>query len=57
MRMRQQGLRLLYTEASELARSFFHKRGFATVERRDFILWDVAIHNYRMEKRLAQGRF
>ncbi len=49
----EQGLGLLYTEASELARSFFHKRGFATVERRDFILRDVPIHNYRMEKRLG----
>jgi putative acetyltransferase len=49
----KQGLRLLYTEASELARSFFHKQGFATVERRDFVLRDVPIHNYRMEKRLA----
>lgn len=49
----EQGLCLLHTEASELARSFFHKRGFATVERRDFIVRDVPIHNYRMEKRLA----
>lgn len=48
----EQGLRLLYTEASELARGFFYKRGFAVVERRDFILRDVPIHNYRMEKRL-----
>jgi putative acetyltransferase len=48
-----QGIPLLYTEASELARSFFHKRGFATVERRDFLLRDVPIHNYGMEKRLV----
>ena len=49
------GLLLLYAEASEPARRFFIKRGFATGQRRDFIHRGVAIHNYRMEKRLAAG--
>ncbi|MEI9996035.1 MAG: GNAT family N-acetyltransferase [Rhizomicrobium sp.] len=42
----------LYTEASEAARRFFIKKGFAVVQRRDFAVRGVAIHNYAMEKRL-----
>lgn len=49
---RARGIARLYTEASEPARRFFLKRGFAVVERNDFEIAGVAIHNFRMEKRL-----
>jgi putative acetyltransferase len=49
---RSQGLERLYVEASEPARRFFLKRGFATIERNDFALDGIAIHNFRMGKRL-----
>lgn len=42
----------LYVEASEAARHFFLKKGFAVVMRRDFFIGDVPIHNYAMEKTL-----
>jgi putative acetyltransferase len=47
------GLRRLYVEASELARPLFTRKGFTLVERRDFDLRGVAIHNYAMERALA----
>lgn len=50
---RDLGVSKLYTEASELARIPFEKAGYAMVERRDFELRGVAIHNYAMEKPLA----
>jgi putative acetyltransferase len=50
---RSRGISLLYTEASEPARRFFAKQGFKEIERRDFELAGVPIHNFRMEKRLA----
>ena len=43
----------LHTEASELARPFFLKQGFEVLERRDFEIDGVPIHNYKMEKRLG----
>ena len=43
------GLTRLYVEASEAARRFFLKRGYAVVERRDFEVAGVPIHNYAME--------
>ena len=46
------GVTRLYVEASEAARRFFLKRGYAVVERRDFEVAGVAIHNYAMERRL-----
>ena len=46
------GLTRLYVEASEAARRFFVKRGYAGVARRDFEIGGVAIHNYAMERRL-----
>jgi putative acetyltransferase len=52
---REQGLRRLYTEASELARRFFQRKGFVVLERQDKILRGVPIHNYRMEKTLSSG--
>jgi putative acetyltransferase len=47
------GLTRLYVEASEAARRFFLKRGYAVVARRDFEIGAVAIHNYAMERRLT----
>jgi putative acetyltransferase len=52
---REQGLGRLYTEASELARRFFKRKGFVVLERQDKILRGVPIHNYRMEKTLSSG--
>lgn len=46
------GISLLYVEASEPARRFFLKHGFEVIERRDFDLAGVPIHNFRMEKRI-----
>ncbi|MFN3817341.1 hypothetical protein [Brevundimonas sp.] len=45
-------LRVGDSEASEAARRVFLKRGYAVVERRDFEVAGVAIHNYAMERRL-----
>lgn len=50
---RRAGMTRLYTEASEAARRLFLRKGFRIVERRDFELQGVAIHNYAMEKDLA----
>jgi putative acetyltransferase len=50
---REQHLGHLYTEASELARRFFERKGFIVLERQDKILRGVPIHNYRMEKTLG----
>jgi putative acetyltransferase len=49
---RTQGIERLYTEASELARRFFERKGFTVLERQDKILRGVPIHNYRMAKTL-----
>jgi putative acetyltransferase len=49
---RARGIARLYTEASEPARRFFARHGFALVARSDFELGGVPIHNFRMEKRL-----
>ncbi len=49
---RDQGVPYLTTEASESARRFFEKYGFAVTSRNDVILNGVGIHNYRMEKAL-----
>jgi putative acetyltransferase len=35
---RQQGIRSLFTEASELARRLFERKGFAVVERQDLVI-------------------
>jgi len=47
------GIPMLFTEASEPAKRFFAKRGFEVIERRDFEVNGVPIHNFRMEKRLG----
>jgi len=49
---RGQGIMCLFTEASELARRLFERKGFAVVERQDLMVRGVAIHNYRMAKAL-----
>lgn len=50
---RRRGIARLYTEASQPAQRFFWKRGFKTIERNDFELGGVAMHNFRMEKWLS----
>ncbi|MBP8062341.1 MAG: GNAT family N-acetyltransferase [Brevundimonas sp.] len=45
---REEGQARLYVEASEAARRFFLKRGYAVERRRDFEIRGVAIHNYAM---------
>jgi putative acetyltransferase len=50
---RERGIARLYTEASELARRFFERKGFTVKERRDMVLRGVDIHNYSMFKDLA----
>jgi putative acetyltransferase len=49
---REQDITRLFTEASELARRVFERKGFAVVERQDLVIRGVAIHNYRMAKTL-----
>jgi putative acetyltransferase len=43
----------LYAEASEAARRLFQRKGFAVIQRRDFAIGGVDIHNYAMEKALT----
>ncbi len=50
---RQQEIGRLYTEASELARRFFERKGFVVLERQDMVLRGEPIHNYKMAKDLA----
>lgn len=50
---RQQGMTRLYAEASERARPFFLKQGFAVIAKREFEVTGVPIHNYAVEKSLA----
>jgi GNAT superfamily N-acetyltransferase len=53
---RARGIGLIYVDASEPARRFFVKQGFALVRRHDFEISGVAIHNFEMEKRLGSNR-
>ena len=50
---RQRGISRLYVEASEIAKPFFARKGFALLHRNDFIMNGVATHHYTMEKRLS----
>jgi putative acetyltransferase len=50
---RARGIDRLFTEASELARRFFERKGFKVLERQDKVLRGVPIHNYRMAKALG----
>jgi len=47
------GIGRLHVEASEPARRFFLRQGFALIARRDFEIAGVAIHNFAMEKPLT----
>ncbi len=47
------GVRELRVEASEAARRFFSKKGFAVRTRRDWVQRGVPIHNYDMTKSLG----
>lgn len=49
---RESGVSRLHVEASEPARRFFLKHGYAVVQRRDFEIGGVPIHNYAMERLL-----
>lgn len=49
---RAQGLGRIYVEASEAAKRFFLRHGFVVVERRDFEVAGVPMHNYGMKKKL-----
>lgn len=53
---REQDIGKLYSEASEFAKSFLLKQGFSVVERRDFEVAGVPIHNFAVEKRLRAPR-
>ena len=50
---KERGIRALYVEASEPARRFFTKQGFATEARNAFVLNGVDMHNFRMTKQLV----
>jgi putative acetyltransferase len=52
---REQRISRLFTEASELARRLFDRKGFAVLERQDLIVRGVATHNYRMAKALGRN--
>lgn len=43
----------LYVEASEAARRLFLRKGFSVIERREFELRGVTIHDYAMAKELS----
>ncbi len=49
---RRKGMARIHVEASEPARRFFARHGFAPDHRRDFIPGNVPIHSYRMTRSL-----
>jgi putative acetyltransferase len=49
---RDRGIGRLHVEASEPARRFFLRKSFIVLQRREFALGGVPIHNFAMEKRL-----
>ncbi|MDG2527413.1 GNAT family N-acetyltransferase [Caulobacter endophyticus] len=52
-RAEEQGLAVLYVEASELARPVFERHGFTVTARRDFEVRGGLIHNYAMRRELT----
>lgn len=46
----ERGIAQLRVEASELARGLFERAGFSVVQRRDFVIKGVAIHNFAMKR-------
>lgn len=53
---RNRGVSRLYSEASEAARRFFLKKQFIVTSKRQFEISGVKIHNYALEKTLANDR-
>lgn len=53
---RAHNIDFLFVEASEAARRLLERRGYQVESRRDFEIDGVAIHNYRMTKRLISSR-
>jgi putative acetyltransferase len=49
---KDRGIGRLYVEASEPARRFFLRKSFIVLQRREFTVGGVAIHNFAMEKLL-----
>ncbi|MFA5988619.1 MAG: GNAT family N-acetyltransferase [Sphingomonas sp.] len=49
----EQGLAALSADASEAARPLFERKGFKVDVRQEITVSAIAIHNYRMTKRLA----
>jgi putative acetyltransferase len=52
---RECGVSRLYSEASEAARRFFLKKGFVVTSRRQFEISGIQMHNYDVEKALANN--
>ncbi len=50
---KEAGIMVLFVEASEAARRFFERRGFSVDARNNFAVNGVAIHNFRMSKRIS----
>jgi putative acetyltransferase len=50
---RERGITRLYVEASEVAKPFFLRRGFALLCRNDFTRNGALLHNYSLEKPLS----
>lgn len=55
-RARERGIGRLHVEASEAAHGFFKRAGFVQLDRREFLLRGVKIHNYAMAKLLSSQR-
>ncbi len=53
IKARKLGLKFLSVEASEGAKRFFLKNGYAVIARHDFCRQAVDLHNYRMLKSLT----
>lgn len=51
---RTEGMMRLYVEASEAVKGLFLRKGFTLIERHEFALYGVTIHNYDMEKLLQR---
>jgi len=51
---REQGIRSLFTEASELARRLFERKGFAVVERQNLVIRGVAINGRALASGLVE---
>ncbi|MCB8822245.1 GNAT family N-acetyltransferase [Microvirga rosea] len=52
---REAGTARIFVEASAAARRFFLRHGLEVLEKREFLLGNVPIHNFAMEKRLTSS--